>query len=220
MFKTFFVILTFIVSINADCSHYQDCASCAAGKKKKIFRVFFYIITMIFVLRISNFRAVEFKFHHTSLLTTHHTFRTFKSLRVFFFFSSFSAKLHLTSFSKTKTAKGWDGQCRWCPRANDGGTSHCHDPASLFDKCDKSELITNPMNCPTGPAPVRIEKKSWKTNSPPPRLIFYFFFFLTRATGSYSRDASQHFDDGHQGSPRETSFRTSNQRCRCRYVCK
>lgn len=42
MFKTFFVILTFIVSINADCSHYQDCASCAAGKKKKIFRVFFF----------------------------------------------------------------------------------------------------------------------------------------------------------------------------------
>ena len=97
------IFSTLFVLSNADCSRYQDCASCAAGKNKT--------------------RRKHTRRKHTTNTTT-------------------------------TTARGWDGQCRWCPRSNDGGTSHCHDPGSLYDKCSKSELVTNPMNCPTGPAPA------------------------------------------------------------------
>ena len=72
--------------------------------------------------------------------------------RVRAFFLNITCIIH--TITTTTTASGWDGQCRWCPKSNDGGSSHCHDPASLFNKCSKSEQVTNPMNCPTEPAPA------------------------------------------------------------------
>ena len=50
---------------------------------------------------------------------------------IHFSFEKAAPRKTLLQHQQIKSARGWDGQCRWCPRSNDGGSSHCHDPGSL-----------------------------------------------------------------------------------------